>query len=312
MKITLPDFKKAIVLTVGDVILDKYWYGSSNRLSPEASVPVFKINNIENRPGGAANVAVNIASLGSYSRIIGFIGTDKESKLLNNLLIKNNVISNLFSIKNYSTITKTRIISNKKQIIRLDFEKKINKLNTKSILNNIKFFLKKSNILVISDYNKGTLKDIEKIIILAQKNNIPILIDPKGKNFNKYSGATILTPNMKEFESVVGYCKNLNEIFEKGMMLLKKYKISSLLITRSENGMILLQSKKKPINFPAQSKKIHDVTGAGDTVISVLASSIGSGKNIEESCFLANIAAGIVVKKFGTSSITLLELKKYI
>ncbi|CUR53725.1 Bifunctional protein HldE [Serratia symbiotica] len=312
MKITLPDFRQANVLIVGDIMLDRYLYGHTTQISPEAPVQIVKINSIEERPGGAANVAMNIASLGANASLIGLTGIDDAANSLKIKLNTMNVSCNFITVPTHPTITKIRVLSRNQQLIRLDFENHFVNINTQSILVNIKNMLPKIDILILSDYGKGTLNQIEKIIKLAKIANIPVLIDPKGSDFKRYYGATLLKPNLSEFEAVVGHCKNENEIIIKGMKLISSFSLSALLITRSENGMTLLQPNHKPLYLPTQAKEVFDVTGAGDTVISVLATSLASGNKLKESCFLANLAAGIVVGKLGTSNISLIELENVI
>ncbi|WP_343188695.1 D-glycero-beta-D-manno-heptose-7-phosphate kinase [Buchnera aphidicola (Neophyllaphis varicolor)] len=295
--------KKVKIMIVGDIMLDKYWQGSIGRKSPEAQVPVVKINNSINQPGGAANVAMNIASLGKYSKLIGITGNDNNALILKKILHKR-IINNIICISKYKTITKLRILSDNKQIIRIDFEENLNKFNNEIIYKKIKESIKNIKIVILSDYNKGTLNNIKKIINLTQKMCIPILIDPKGADFKKYYGATILTPNLDEFELIVGKCKNENKMINKGMKLIRNLNLSALLITKSKEGMTLLQKNKKPVHFNAISKEALDVTGAGDTVISMIAISLINGNTLEQACFRANIAASMVVNKFGTSTVT--------
>ncbi|CAL4318534.1 Bifunctional protein HldE [Buchnera aphidicola (Neophyllaphis podocarpi)] len=295
--------KKVKIMIVGDIMLDKYWQGSISRKSPEAKVPVVKINNSINQPGGAANVAMNIASLGKYSKLIGITGNDNNALILKKILHKR-IINNIICISKYKTITKLRILSDNKQIIRIDFEENLNKFNNEIIYKKIKESIKNIKIVILSDYNKGTLNNIKKIINLTKKMCIPILIDPKGADFKKYYGATILTPNLDEFELIVGKCKNENKMINKGMKLIRNLNLSALLITKSKEGMTLLQKNKKPVHFNAISKEALDVTGAGDTVISMIAISLINGNTLEQACFRANIAASMVVNKFGTSTVT--------
>ncbi|WMY97153.1 MAG: bifunctional D-glycero-beta-D-manno-heptose-7-phosphate kinase/D-glycero-beta-D-manno-heptose 1-phosphate adenylyltransferase HldE [Arsenophonus sp.] len=310
MDIIFPDFKEAAVLVVGDVMLDRYWYGSTDRISPEAPVPVIKIEKKEERPGGAANVAMNIASLGANIHLIGLIGIDNAARILVKKLNEANVCCNLIKLSSYHTITKLRILSYNQQLIRIDFEKKNNIHSMNFILKRIKKILPYIKVLVLSDYGKGTLKNIENIIALANKAKVPILIDPKGKNYKKYYGATLLTPNMNEFEEIVGICSSKIEIESKGTKLLYELNLQALLITRSEKGMTLLQRNKSPLHLSTQAKEVYDVTGAGDTVIGVLATALSVSLNFCQASVLANISAGIVIGKLGTSTISSLELEK--
>ncbi|QCI24720.1 D-glycero-beta-D-manno-heptose-7-phosphate kinase [Buchnera aphidicola (Rhopalosiphum padi)] len=308
MKKKLINFKNALVLVVGDLILDCYWYSKNYYVLSEESLPIAPINKIKKQPGGAANVAKNIAEIGGNSKIIGFIGTDYEGLTLKKLLNHIRIYPDLISIKKNKTITKIRILSENKQLIRLDFQekyisKKFNLLYEK-IINSLTYY----KVLVLSDYAKGTLVNVKKIINLAKKMSVPILIDPKGLDFKKYSGATLLTPNLSEFEQIVGKCYEEKQILQRGIKLVSELNLSALLVTRAKNGMTLFQPEKQPIHFPAISKIASDVTGAGDTVISIIASSLATGYSLEEACFYANIGASIVVQKIGTETLTINQL----
>ncbi len=308
MNIKLPDFRNASVLVVGDIILDRYLYGSSNRISPEAPVPVVKVNIIEERPGGAANVAMNIASLGANSRLVGLTGIDDAGRALNTKLNSVNVYCDFIESLTYSTITKLRVLSRNQQLIRLDFEEYFSNVDTEEILIRIQKALPQISVLVLSDYAKGTLNKVQNIIKLARAAKVPVLIDPKGADFKRYCGATLLTPNLSEFEAVVGHCKDEVNLVKRGMKLIDDFAISALLITRSEYGMTLLQPGLAPLHLPTPAQEVFDVTGAGDTVIGVLAATLAVGNSLEDSCFLANAAAGVVIGKLGTSSVSPIEL----
>ena len=312
MKITLPDFNRAGVLVVGDVMLDRYWYGPTSRISPEAPVPVVKVDNVEERPGGAANVAMNIASLGAGSRLVGLTGTDDAARALDATLSGVNVQCDFVAVATHPTITKLRILSRNQQLIRLDFEEGFEGVDPEPLHARIRQALPTSGALVLSDYAKGALATVEQIIQIAREAKVPVLVDPKGADFERYRGATILTPNLSEFEAVVGKCRDEAEIVERGMALMAQFDLSALLVTRSENGMTLLQPGKKPFHLPTQAQEVYDVTGAGDTVIGVLAAALAAGNTLEESCFLANAAAGVVVGKLGTSTVSPVELENAI
>ncbi|MFU9135397.1 bifunctional D-glycero-beta-D-manno-heptose-7-phosphate kinase/D-glycero-beta-D-manno-heptose 1-phosphate adenylyltransferase HldE [Erwinia tasmaniensis] len=312
MKITLPEFNRAGVLVVGDVMLDRYWYGPTSRISPEAPVPVVKVDNIEERPGGAANVAMNIASLGAASRLVGLTGVDDAARALNAALSGVNVQCDFVPVSTHPTITKLRVLSRNQQLIRLDFEEGFDGIDPEPLHQRIKQALPDTGALVLSDYAKGALATVETIISLAREANVPVLVDPKGTDFERYRGATILTPNLSEFEAVVGKCKDEAEIVSRGMALMETFELSALLVTRSENGMTLLQPGKTPFHLPTQAQEVYDVTGAGDTVIGVLAAALAAGNTLEESCFLANAAAGVVVGKLGTSTVSPVELENAI
>ncbi|MXP66797.1 bifunctional D-glycero-beta-D-manno-heptose-7-phosphate kinase/D-glycero-beta-D-manno-heptose 1-phosphate adenylyltransferase HldE [Pantoea sp. Nvir] len=312
MKITLPAFDQASVLVVGDVMLDRYWYGPTNRISPEASVPIVKVDTIEERPGGAANVAMNIASLGVSCRLIGLTGEDEVARVLCEMLKKVNVQCDFITVKTHPTITKLRVLSRNQQLIRLDFEEDFKQVNREAIHQLLSQSLERTGVLVFSDYAKGALSSVQTMIRLACEAKVPVLVDPKGTDFERYRGATLLTPNIWELEAVVGKCKNEEEIVSRGMHLMTNYEFSALLITRSENGMTLLQSGKVPLHLPTQAQEVFDVTGAGDTVIGVLAAALAASSSFEEACFMANAAAGIVVGKLGTSTVSTVELESAI
>lgn len=312
MKISLPDFKKASILVIGDVMLDRYWYGLTNRISPEAPVPVVKVEMKEERPGGAANVAMNIAALGANVCLVGLTGIDDAAKVLTEKLTEANVNCNFVTLSTHSTIIKLRIISHNQQLIRLDFEEGFHNVNVNLLLDRIEQTLPRVGVLVLSDYGKGALAQILQIIALANSAKLPVLIDPKGNNFERYRGATLLTPNMSEFKAIVGKCVNNSEIEQKGMRLIKLLNLKGLLITRSERGMTLLQHKKPPLHLLAQAQEVYDVTGAGDTVIGVLATALAARFDFHQACILANIAAGIVVGKLGSSTVSSVELENAI
>ncbi len=308
MKPILPDYNDAGVLIIGDVMLDRYWYGPTGRISPEAPVPVVKVENSEERPGGAANVAMNIASLGGHAHIIGLTGVDEPANVLTETLTALKVSCDFVALPNYPTITKLRVLSRGQQLIRLDFEDKFENTDPELILSRMDLALPKVKAVILSDYAKGALEHVQQLIQKARAANVPVFIDPKGADFERYRGATLLTPNMSEFEQVVGKVKTEQELVEKGFALIEQFNLGALLVTRSEHGMTLLQRNQKPFHLPTLAKEVYDVTGAGDTVISVLAASVAAGKPLDEACALANAAAGVVVGKLGTSTVSTIEL----
>ncbi|NAX44618.1 MULTISPECIES: bifunctional D-glycero-beta-D-manno-heptose-7-phosphate kinase/D-glycero-beta-D-manno-heptose 1-phosphate adenylyltransferase HldE [unclassified Vibrio] len=308
MKPILPDYNDAGVLIIGDVMLDRYWYGPTGRISPEAPVPVVKVENSEERPGGAANVAMNIASLGGHAHIVGLTGVDEPANVLTETLTALKVSCDFVALPNYPTITKLRVLSRGQQLIRLDFEDKFENTDPELILSRMDLALPKVKAVILSDYAKGALEHVQQLIQKARAANVPVFIDPKGADFERYRGATLLTPNMSEFEQVVGKVKTEQELVEKGFALIEQFDLGALLVTRSEHGMTLLQRNQKPFHLPTLAKEVYDVTGAGDTVISVLAASVAAGKPLDEACALANAAAGVVVGKLGTSTVSTIEL----
>lgn len=312
MKVDIPNFSDARVLVVGDVMLDRYWYGPTSRISPEAPVPVVKIDNNEDRPGGAANVALNIASLGGKVSLSGVTGNDEAAQALDTSLSAMNVACKFSRNDSIPTITKLRVLSRNQQLLRLDFEESLANIDKSDLLSQVEQNLDKHDLLLLSDYDKGTLSDVQQLINLARNKNIPVLIDPKGSDFSKYRGATLITPNLSEFEAVVGHCADETELVEKGQALLAKLDLEALLVTRSENGMTLIRANEPELHLPTDAKEVYDVTGAGDTVIATLALSIAADATFSEASALANIAAGVVVGKLGTSTVSEVEIAQAI
>lgn len=310
MKVNIPAFGNAKVLVVGDIMLDRYWHGSTQRISPEAPVPVVRIGQDEERPGGAANVALNIAALGGQVSLVGIVGNDDNATKLKKSL-ENMKVKCLFQeCEELPTITKLRIISRNQQLIRLDFEDSLSKVKKHQLQKLVEDKVAEHDLLVISDYQKGTLSDVEPLIAIAREKNIPVLVDPKGQDFTKYRGATIMTPNLSEFEGVVGACHDEQQLINKGHQLIKELQLDALLVTRSENGMTLLKPNVDELHLPTEVKEVYDVTGAGDTVIATLAVAIAAEATYAQACALANIAAGIVVGKLGTSTVSEVELSR--
>ena len=309
MKITLPEYEQANVLVVGDVMLDRYWHGPVTRISPEAPVPVVNVKQIEERPGGAANVALNIAALGASSTVVGLVGDDEAAQAIQDSLRSVHIKTDFITVPNVPTITKLRVLSRHQQLIRLDFEESFAEVDSTKIMNNMDRALTgESPVVVFSDYNKGSLSDIQNMILLAKSRGAKVLVDPKGSDFEKYRGATLLTPNLSEFEEVVGYCKTDQELFDRATQLVIDLQLEALLVTRSEHGMTLIRENSAPFHLPTQAQEVFDVTGAGDTVMAVLAASIAAGSSFEDACALANAGAGVVVGKIGTSTVNTIEL----
>ena len=308
MTIGLPNFQQAKVLVLGDLMLDRYWHGPTGRISPEAPVPVVKVEQIEDRPGGAANVALNIAALGSQCDIIGITGDDEAGRILTDKLEGLSINTDFYQQSQIPTITKLRVISRNQQLIRLDFEENAAQLPTAPLLDKLRAGVESAAVVILSDYAKGTLSDVSEMISLCRAQSKPVFIDPKGSDFSKYRGATLLTPNMSEFEQAVGHCRDEEEIVAKGQQLMTELDLSALLVTRSEHGMTLLRRDQQELHFPAMAREVYDVTGAGDTVISVLATAFAAGSDLESACALANIGAGVVVGKLGTSTVSTIEL----
>ena len=304
----LPDFSQGNVLVIGDVMLDRYWFGDTSRISPEAPIPVVRINNSDDRPGGAGNVALNIAALGCPVTLLGITGQDEAAQKLTEQLKAAAVNHDLCMLADQTTIIKLRVISRHQQLLRLDFEDNATHYAQSLIEERLAKHLPNARLIVLSDYNKGTLANPQPLIQLARKAGIPVMVDPKGNDFSIYRGASILTPNMKEFEAIVGACKSEQALIQKGRSLIEEYEIESLLITRGEDGMTLIE-RDQTMHLPAYAREVFDVTGAGDTVIGVLAASYASGMELKFAAALANIGASLVVSKLGAASVSAPELQ---
>jgi D-beta-D-heptose 7-phosphate kinase/D-beta-D-heptose 1-phosphate adenosyltransferase len=295
------------ILVIGDVMLDEYWFGDSDRISPEAPTPIVNVVKKEYRIGGAGNVALNLFELGANVTLICSIGKDLEGKILKNIL-KKKFLKNYFLIKKSKTIKKLRIFCQNNQMIRLDIESNKDEYKIK-LDKNLKKQIDKSNLIILSDYGKGALSDVKNIIKYAKSKRKLIIIDPKGSNFLKYSNATILTPNYKEFLTVVGEVKNKTDFKKKSRDLIKKIKIKGLLITQGKDGMTLV-TKDKIIHRKSFAQDVFDVTGAGDTVIATFSSYLNNGSSLIKSMEMANIAASIVIKKIGTATANKKEIEE--
>lgn len=309
MKLSMPRYDQAPVLVVGDVMLDRYWHGGTSRISPEAPVPVVKVEQIEDRPGGAANVALNIAALGAPAQLVGVTGRDEAAHSLTDSLHAAGVQAHFQRIDEQPTIVKLRVMSRNQQLLRMDFEEPF-RTDTAALAEDVDELLAGVKVLVLSDYGKGALQNHQALIQLARAKGIPVLADPKGKDFSIYRGASLITPNLNEFELVVGSCADEAELVAKGAKLMAELELGALLVTRGEHGMTLLRPDHAPLHLPARAREVFDVTGAGDTVISTLAASIAAGEDLPEAVALANLAAGIVVGKLGTATISAPELRR--
>lgn len=309
MQITIPDFSQAKILVVGDLMLDRYWHGPTSRISPEAPVPVVKIEESEERAGGAGNVALNIAALNVTPSLVGLTGQDEPGSILKNRLSHQGVNCQFVELADCTTITKLRILSRHQQLIRLDFEDGFHAGSSEQLLQTYQAQLAPHDVVVFSDYQKGTLRDLPRLIALAKAQGKKIIIDPKGNDFAIYQGATLLTPNLSEFETIVGHCENDEQLVEKAQQLLQTLQLEALLITRSEKGMTLVQVDKAAVHLPTRARDVFDVTGAGDTVIATLAAGIAVGMDMVDATKLANLAASVVVGKVGTATVTVHELR---
>lgn len=310
MTLSLPDFSRSKILVAGDLMLDRYWTGSTSRISPEAPVPVVKVGEDTDRLGGAANVALNLASLGCAASVHGITGTDEIADRLRNLALDAGLNCFFDSPSNATTITKLRIISRHQQLIRMDFEDSFADLDKAKLISNYESDLEGCSAVVLSDYGKGSLSESQQMIQLARARNIPVLIDPKGSDFDRYREATLITPNLSEFELVAGPSTSDAQLLEKGEAMRSEYGWSALLITLGERGMALIEQDQAPLLVPTQAKEVFDVTGAGDTVIATLAACIGSDADLALATRISNLAAGIVVGKLGTATTTPEELER--
>jgi len=301
-------FEKAKVLTIGDAMLDRYWHGGTDRISAEAPIPVVDVEEVEDRLGGAANVALNISALGAKSSLMGTIGQDDSGSIIRAKLESAGIEDFLIALPECQTSTKFRIVSRKQQLARADFEKiiAIDPIVFESCLTRC---LAEHDVLVLSDYDKGTISDPQTFIRAAKNAKVPILVDPKFKGFSAYKGATLLKPNQKEFERAVGPWESEAEFVEKCQTLIRQLELDAILVTRGAEGLTLVERGEQEVHLPARNNEVYDVSGAGDTVIAVTAAALASGKSLLDAVNLANIAAGIVVGRLGTASISGPELR---
>ena len=299
---------KKKILVIGDVMLDRYWMGQVNRISPEAPVPILDVNDAVDKPGGAANVAKNLSDFGMDVTLVGLTGNDEASEKLSQLLSKTNIKYKPIIDSKVRTTMKLRVIDKNQQLMRIDHEdKNLSNLVLKS-LKDIESSMNLFDGIIISDYDKGMIKPIiKKILSKANKLGIQTFIDPKGKDFSFYKNAFLLKPNQKEFEDIVGICSTKKSLVDKGEKLRKKLSLKYLLLTQGKKGMILFEEKKVTSHI-AHQQDVFDVTGAGDTVISILATYVISGKSIATAVKMSNIAAGLSIKKLGSTSVSQKEL----
>ena len=309
MKIKLPDFSIGRVLVSGDLMLDRYWHGGTSRISPEAPVPIVKIADIEQRAGGAGNVALNIAALSGQVELLALVGDDEPATALKIVLSDADVVCHFVAPEGCKTITKLRVMSRNQQLIRLDFETPFSEAESAQLKHHYQQQVKNCDVVVLSDYGKGSLQDIPSLIDAARCAGKVILVDPKGIDFSIYQNATLITPNQAEFEAVVGACDSEAEFMSKGDQLRCDLNLDALLVTRSEKGMVLFQRDEAPFIQETRAREVYDVTGAGDTVIATLATALAAGCSLIESTQIANLAAGIVVRKLGTATTNRKEIQ---
>jgi D-glycero-beta-D-manno-heptose-7-phosphate kinase len=304
---------QARVLVVGDAMLDRYWFGAVDRISPEAPVPVVRVNREEERLGGAANVALNVKTLGAQATLLTVVGDDEPARKLRSMLDTLGVAAVLGSDPKLYTIVKLRVIGRSQQLIRVDFENQPDHEVLAGMLTDYEAALPNHDAVLFSDYGKGGLEHIPRMIALARALGKPVLVDPKGSDYSRYAGATVITPNRAELAQVIGAWGSEAQLHERAHALRKAHGLAGLLLTRSEEGMSLFDegddgSGGGHVQVPAQAREVFDVTGAGDTVIATLATLLAAGLSLREAMPLANRAGGIVVGKFGTASVSYDEL----
>lgn len=302
-----PRLQQAHVLVVGDVMLDRYWFGDVSRISPEAPVPVAKIEKTEHRAGGAANVARNVVALGGQAVLLSVIGNDEAGDCLNALMAEHGVETVLMRDQNINTTVKLRVVARNQQLIRLDFEDTPTHEVLDGVKNRFRELLAECDTVILSDYGKGGLTHVVSFIEWARQAGKPVLIDPKGDDYAKYTGATLLTPNRAELRQVTGSWKNEADLQEKARALRRNLDLQALLLTRSEEGMTLFRDGE-PHYQPTQAREVFDVSGAGDTVIAGMGLAMAAGLDLPEAMWLANAAAGVVVGKLGTAVCSFDEL----
>lgn len=304
----LPDFRKARVLVVGDVMLDRYWFGEVSRISPEAPVPIVKVERTEERPGGAANVARNIASLQARAALLSVIGEDEAGMRLAQLLQEAGVAASLHRDVTIDTTVKLRVIGRQQQLLRVDFETAPSREVLADKLAEFSRLLDDCDLVILSDYGKGGLVHIGQMIVMARQKGIKILVDPKGDDYTRYKGATMVTPNRAELREVVGRWSSEADLEAKAQALRRELELEALLVTRSEEGMTLYREGSVH-HEPARAREVYDVSGAGDTVIAVLAVMMAAGSGMDDAVRIANMAAGVVVGKLGTATVHPDELR---
>lgn len=295
------------ILVVGDLMLDRYWFGEVDRVSPEAPVPVVRVVRREDRLGGAANVARNICALGAKASLIGIVGQDEAGEQIQYLADEAGINTQLITDHTINTTLKMRVLGRQQQLLRIDFEYPPSALALNHLDEKLSGVIKEHDVVVLSDYNKGALTRVQAIINMAKQYGIPVLVDPKGTDYSRYSGASLLTPNRSEMQQAVGSWADEAELEHKSEQLRQELTLDALLITRSEQGMTLFDAAGRH-HVDAQAQEVYDVSGAGDTVLATLASSRAAGLSWEEAMLWANKAGGIVVGKLGTSIVTAEEL----
>jgi len=302
-----PSLDQVRILVVGDVMLDRYWFGDVSRISPEAPVPIVRIEKREARLGGAANVARNAAALGAHAGLLGIVGADEAGAEVESLLQGGGIHSYLKRDEAISTIIKLRVIGRQQQMVRIDFEEPPTDTVLRNKLQQYKTLLPDYNVIILSDYNKGSLVNVANMIATARAEGKVVMVDPKGDDFTRYAGATVLTPNKSELKRIVGSWNSEEQLTTKAQNMREELKLDALLLTRSEEGMTLYTADDR-FHIPADAREVFDVSGAGDTVIATMAAMLGAGASWKDAVQTANRAGGIVVGKLGTATVTREEL----
>lgn len=310
MSLSIPDFSTVKALVAGDIMLDQYWFGPTSRISPEAPVPVVKVTQSQARPGGAANVAVNLASLGAKTTLAGVVGQDAGGSLLRQALGERGIALELVESAGRPTITKLRVLSRNQQLIRLDTEDAFGREEASLLLERVRRSATAASVCILSDYGKGSLLEVPALVAAARAARMPVLVDPKGTDFTRYRGATLLTPNLAEFEAVAGTASSDADLAARARRMRSDFALEALVVTLGERGMMVVTDAAEAVFMPARAREVFDVTGAGDTVIAALAASLGAGMTLTDAAALANVAAGIVVRKIGVASVTPQELRQ--
>ncbi|MBL8519232.1 MAG: D-glycero-beta-D-manno-heptose-7-phosphate kinase [Betaproteobacteria bacterium] len=304
---SLPDFSRAHVLVVGDVMLDRYWYGDTSRVSPEAPVVIVQVQESRDQPGGAANVARNITALGGRATLLSVVGDDEAGRELGGLLKNERVDARLHIDPELKTTVKIRVVSRGQQVVRIDFETPPSHEVLDNKLGEFELLVDAADVVILSDYGKGGLTHVAKMIAVAKARGKPVLVDPKGDDYSKYRGATLLTPNRSEFREVAGRWKTEAELESKAEALRGALDLVALMVTRSEEGMSLFTAEGAD-HHPTRALEVSDVSGAGDTVIATMGLMMAAGASLTDAMHAANAAAGVVVGKLGTATVSREEL----
>ncbi len=307
--LAIPDFSHLRILVAGDAMLDEYLFGDAARISPEAPVPVVRTRTTEQRAGGAANVALNAAALGAQTVLTAVIGEDERGAILTRLLEGQGVRCEVVRSPSAPTIHKLRVLARNQQLIRLDAEQSL-EASAEALGGAFGRLVAQADVVVLSDYAKGTLARVTELVAACRAANVPVLIDPKGTDFARYRGAHALTPNRAEFEAVAGAASDEADFLRRGSALAADLDLAALLVTRGEHGMTLFMRDAEPQTLPARAREVFDVTGAGDTVIALLAAGVAAGLDVADAAALANLGAGIVVGKIGVATVTRSELMR--